>query len=434
MNPLHLNIDFGLCTVSQRGIIHLGTHFFTHFQNNPMKKVVISSILVTLFILSATVLAILYAKGYRLGIQKGHTIIEGTGILTVNSIPQGAKVYIDGNLTTATNNQINLEPGTYKVSITKEGYFSWEKTLIIKKEMVTEADALLFPKTPKLEPVTISGVNNLVKDSSGTVLAYTVASSSARTNGVYILNMNSRPLLPTSGLTTQVADSTTYDLSFANLTFSPDSDQLLASTAGTLASSYYLLSSKSMNNTPQNVTVTLPQIRQEWQSEITLKAKKTVEALPKKVQPLVKAYFTDIQVSPDQSKIFYIAAVDGKLPITISPRLPDLNSTPETRDIKAGNAYVYDVKEDRNYLIYAKKDGAILPDFIWFPDSMHLVFIQDRQIKVVESDGLNITTIYAGPFDDHFVAIWPDGSNLVISTNFNNPGVPSNLYRMSLTN
>jgi hypothetical protein len=397
-----------------------------------MKKIVITSIIVALLIIGGTTLAILYAKGYRLQLQNGKTIVAGTGILTVNSSPQGAKVYIDGNLTTATNNQLNLAPGTYKVRIEKEGYFAWEKTLTIKKELVTEADALLFPTTPKFEPITISGVNNLATDTSGTVFAYTVASASAQTDGVYILDMNSRPFFPTSGLTSQIADDTVYDLSNAYLTFSPDSDQLLASTSGTLGTTYYLLSTKSMNTTPQNVTVTLPQINQAWQSEETLKVKKTTDALPKKVRPLVSEFFKDMQVSPDQSKIFYTALKDGTLPLTITPRLPDLNTTVEQRTIKAGSQYVYDMKEDRNYLIYQKKDNQRMPHFIWFPDSMHLVFVQDKQIRVIESDGLNTTTVYAGPFNDDFVAVWPDGSNLVILTNFNASTAPSNLYRISL--
>lgn len=397
-----------------------------------MKKLVLTSIIVALLIIGGTTLAILYAKGYRLQLQDGKTIVAGTGILTVNSSPQGAKVYIDGNLTTATNNQLNLAPGTYKVRIEKEGYFPWEKTLTVKKELVTEADALLFPTTPKFEPITISGVNNLTTDTSGTVLAYTVASASAQTDGVYVLDMNSRPLFPTSGLTSQIADDTVYDLSNAYLTFSPDSDQLLASTSGMLNTTYYLLSTKGMNATPQNVTVTLPQINQAWQSEQELKVKKTVDALPKKVRPLANQFFKNMQVSPDQSKIFYTALKDGTLPLTITPRLPDLNTTPEQRTVKAGNQYVYDMKEDRNYLIYQQSDTGKAPHFIWFPDSMHLVFVQDKQIKVVESDGLNTTTVYAGPFNDDFVAVWPDGSNLVISTNFNASTTPSNLYRISL--
>ncbi len=398
-----------------------------------MKKIIISTVLVLSFILLGTALAIFYAKGYRFTTNEGKPIFQGTGILSLSSSPEGAKVYINGNLTTATNNTLNLRPGTYDVEIRKEGYFSWKKTVVIKKELVTEANALLFPTTPKFEPITITGVENLAKDPSGTILAYTVSSSSATgKNGVYVLDMNSRPILPTSSLTSQLIDNTAYDFSKAQLSFDPEGDQILASISGQLATSYVLLAVKGNNDNPQNVTVTLPQVLQEWQNEGTLKEKKTLDALPKGVKTLVTDYFDQRKVSPDQTKIYYQAKKDGMLPIVINPRLLELNSTPESRDIRAGNIYVYDVKEDRNYLVYEKKEDKKTPEFIWFPDSEHLVFVEDNQVKVIESDGMNTTTIYAGPFNPSFVAVWPDGSNLVILTNFNSHDTPENLYRISL--
>jgi len=109
--------------------------------------------------------------------------------------------------TTATDNTINLSPNTYDVKIVKEGYFSWEKNLVVKKEVVTKAEALLFPTTPKLESITSTGVENPVLDPSQTKIAYTVSSQSASTKrGVFVLDMSSRPILTLQGDSTQIAD------------------------------------------------------------------------------------------------------------------------------------------------------------------------------------------------------------------------------------
>ncbi len=67
----------------------------------------------------------------------------------------------------------------------------------------------------------------------------------------------------------------------------------------------------------------------------------------------------------------------------------------------------------------------------WFPDSKHLLFVEDGKIKVMEYDGQNKTTVYSGPFANDFVYPWPDGSKLIIKTSFS-PDSPNNLYVIDL--
>jgi len=67
----------------------------------------------------------------------------------------------------------------------------------------------------------------------------------------------------------------------------------------------------------------------------------------------------------------------------------------------------------------------------WFPDSKHLLFVQDGKIKIMEYDGQNSTTVYSGPFANDFVYPWPDGSKLIIKTSFS-PDSPDNLYVIDL--
>ena len=68
----------------------------------------------------------------------------------------------------------------------------------------------------------------------------------------------------------------------------------------------------------------------------------------------------------------------------------------------------------------------------WLPDSTHLLYINDKKINVIEDDGSNMTTLYAGPFVGHYVFPWPDGSKIVILTNLNSPNLPPTLYSIGL--
>ena len=416
-------------SIDDFGILAL---FFSKAYNERVKKVVISSVAITFLLLTATAIAVLYASGYRLSQQNGKTFVEGTGVIVLTSAPDGARVFVNDHLTTATNNTINLQPGEYDVRIEKEGYFSWKKKIVVKEGEVSQANALLFPSTPKLDPLTTTGAENVTVDSTNTLLTYTTRGSTLRKNGIYLVDMNSRPILPIGGLATQLADTTGADFSQAGLEFSPDSDQLIASISAQTGTSLYLLSTKGFNDTPQDVTNTIFSVRSDWQQLQEEKEQRQIRNLNRKLRPLVTTNFSNRIFSPDNEKILYTASQSAQLPIVIKPRLKGTNSTPEDRKIQAGNTYVYDIKEDRNYLIHTTDAEHKVPKYIWHPDSSHLIYTQDGKINAMEFDGQNLTTLYAGPFSDNFVTVWPDGSNIVILTNLNVPGTPLNLYKLSL--
>lgn len=101
----------------------------------------------------------LYASGYKLGKSLK---LQKTGILIVDSKPQGAKIYINNKIQQTLLNKLfrqeegftttpekikNLLPGDYNVKIEKENYWPWEKKLTIKSGETTFAeDIILFKK------------------------------------------------------------------------------------------------------------------------------------------------------------------------------------------------------------------------------------------------------------------------------------------------
>jgi hypothetical protein len=131
---------------------------------------VFRTLLVTCFIISITIIIILYGSGYRFNIDK--KTLDTTGTLVAKSDPDGAKVLINGKISGATNTNIPLAPGSYEVSLVKEGYITWEKKLPIQGEVVTQTNATLFPKNPSLTALTSSGIINPLVAPDGSKIIY----------------------------------------------------------------------------------------------------------------------------------------------------------------------------------------------------------------------------------------------------------------------
>src|SRR3989344_5585126 len=365
-----------------------------------MTKQLLITASILFFIIVSTIVVILYGMGYRFGFTNGKPDISGTGLLVATSIPDGAQVHINGHLTTATNNTLNLFPGTYEVKIFKEGYFAWQKTIVVQKEVVSKADALLYPTAPKLESITPLGILHPSLDPSQSRIGYAIASQSARKNGVYILDMSSRPVLTLQSSSTQIVDDTVDTFSQSTLRWSPDGKQLLATvTSETRTPAIYLLDAAGFNPNPQDVTATVAQIESTWEKEKMEKEKARIDGLKKTLKDFIGQNFTILAWSPDETKLLYEASQSATLPLIITPPLLGTNSTPEDRTLKKGETYVYDIKEDKNFKMNVpqkdERKGNV--SISWFPDSRHLIYVHDKRIDIVEYDGINATTVYAGP-------------------------------------
>jgi hypothetical protein len=99
-----------------------------------------------LFFLILAPAVILYSLGYSYDWQK-KTLVK-TGAFYFESMPNGAQIFInDKNYGKTDKFTKRLLPKDYKVSIIKDGFFSWEKQLKIESQIVTEArNILLIPK------------------------------------------------------------------------------------------------------------------------------------------------------------------------------------------------------------------------------------------------------------------------------------------------
>lgn len=439
----------------------------------PKLRNILISFATVCVILGTSVVLIAYAKGYRLDmIGKS---ISPTGLIAATSDPTGAQVVIDGELKTATNNTINIAPGWYDVTITKEGFQPWQKKLRVQGEIVARADAYLFPINPSLSTLSTNGVKSPVLSPDGSKLAFIVpvvrnATESAtppEKAGVWILDIGDRPL-GFSRDARQIARSSFIDFTGSVLTWSPDSKQLLAyvSFPHTSFERFYLLDASAMNDAPPQVA-NMRTLLAEWDELTLVREQERIAGMKADLVHAVQTYMKNLSFSPDETKILYEASVSGTLPAIIVPPMVGTNPTPETRDLKTGNIYVYDIKEDRNYLIGSKTDLGYQPASVlptpaaktvpvsppelpdgrveamkeykapppvqWLPTNRHLLKISSGKIEAMDFDGTNRKTIYAGPFWDGFVVPWANASRILILTNLNTAaGDTPNLYSVNL--
>jgi len=416
-----------------------------------MNKKLLITIVIALFLIAGTTVAIYFAKGYRLNLKKKK--VQETGLLVANSNPEGASVYLDGKLTTATDDTLNLPPKDYRVKIIKDGYLPWEKVLTIEKELVKQTEARLFPAAPDLKALTFTGALDPIPSPDGEKIAFVVASASASPkNGLWITDLVSRPLLFTKNSKQIAANTTDFDFTNCQLVWSPDSKEVLALNENHT----FLLNIDNFNDltTQPEATARLSLILDDWEEELALKKEEQFKKLPQFMEQIATSSAKNIYFSPDEEKLLYTATASATLPEGLLPQLPASNDQPETRIIEASNIYVYDLKEDKNFHLTSVKENkekeksplqqrltkiqnqysasAVQP-IQWFPTSRHLILTGKDKIIILEYDGTNQTSVYAGPFEDSFVYPWPDGSKLLILASLNpQSDLPANLYVIDL--
>lgn len=429
-------------------------------------------------IILGTAIAIQYAKGnFRLTDQG---FIQGTGLLSANSFPTAAEVLIDGKLITATDDTMYLEPGEYEIEIVKDGYNSWKKRVLIESELVVQTNATLFPKAPSLTTLTFNGAFNLTPSPDGQkIIYYGHSNTSERKNGLYLLELTNNAFTFQKEPRQISDDSLNINLETAKIIWAPDSSEVILVSENREV----LLDINKLNvlDSLSDISFRKKQILSEWEQEMYLRERANFAKFPPEIIYIATQSAKNVYISPDKKRILYTATEDFTIPDNLVPPIPSSSTQSEERNLVAGGIYVYDGEEDRNFRVGAEASqsaqavskvllaqdildknsplinaspsafqtlqatqsaqtaqnftvyhsSAFANTLQWFPDSKHLIFVQDDTIKIMEYDTTNLTILYSGPFADKFVYPWPNGDRLVILTSFS-PDAPLNLYALEL--
>ena len=104
-------------------------------QKTNRRALTLISLLASLFIYLGAITVYLYANGWR--IDPFNQEFVKTGVLTVESEPFLADLYIDGKSKGKTPRSTSLNVGEYDITVAKNGYREWRKRVEIKEEKST---------------------------------------------------------------------------------------------------------------------------------------------------------------------------------------------------------------------------------------------------------------------------------------------------------
>jgi hypothetical protein len=356
--------------------------------------------------------AIFYARGYRLDLKTLKFLPKG--ILVVKSNPTGAQIFIDRTLKGATDSNFSLSPATYDLEVKKNGYLPWYKRVTIEKEAVTQINISLFKTAPSLTPFTQNSALSPTISPDLTKIAY------GDSRGLWLVETINFPIgfghEPKRITDTVLATEDSWE-------FSPSGREILL----TAASGTFLLDTGSF--TPQAKMVNISSKKEStltgWQKERQDKLILQEKGLPSELQEILQKKASSVIFSPDESKILYTASASANLTENLIPPVPGASTQKQSRYITIDSTYVYDTKEDRNFLVNNNPNQRIF----WLENS-NLVLTEDNQIVTMDYDGTNRQTVYGGEFIAPFVFPYINTSKLLILTSL---GASSpNLYSLSI--
>lgn len=396
--------------------------------NSTNRRSLLIILSVASIVLSVTILISIFATGYRLDTNNGFKL-KVTGLLSVTSKPKSASVYVNNLLITATDDTLDLTPGNYQIKITKDGYLPWEKNIKIQPELVYQADAQLFRSSPNLKAITQSKIINPTVSPDFTKIIYVIASDSAssKENGLYLMELTELPLLMSKNTQRLLSLNSLYlDWSKYTFQFSPNSKQVLATSKTN--SNTYLFSIDQTIDTKNllDVSSQITKIRKDWENIQTQNTQNKIEKLPLEIKNIISTNSATLAFNSTENKLLYQASVSAQLFQIITPP-PTQSTQTQSRSLTKDSYYVYDLKEDTNFLI----GDTSISQISWIPYSDSLIFIQDKNIRVVEYDSTNNQNIYSSYLPPKIILPTPDGYRLIVSTSTSKTS-PENLYSLTI--
>lgn len=203
---------------------------------------VLLSILTSIIILLGAAIIYLYSSGYRIDIFKREISI--TGVITVQSDPIAAEMFVNGEKIGKTPRSHVLKVGEYDISIKKDTYKDWNKKIKVLEGKSTP----IFPFLVYNQPISKEKwkseglVQKLwTSDTKNNILFLQKDSNTSYSLWEYTVDS---PLWDFSANPSKIL---TLDTDKISLSISPDGKQALLTMTGSKSPLYYLLNTQQSN-------------------------------------------------------------------------------------------------------------------------------------------------------------------------------------------
>lgn len=374
----------------------------------------IQTILTVILIFATTTAIFLYTNGYRIEQIKDKKFdLTKTGMVSAKSMPEGASVYLDGILITATNDSIpGIEPGKKTLKILKKGFVPWEKQIDIFEELVTDITAILITQSPRIEPLTNTGAVNPSVSPSLSKLAYFSKEESAP--GVSVVNLSGGFFSGTPDIVLKDTRAVKYSDGIS-ISWSYDETQLLVEMKNNI---WYILNLQTNTAYTTNIPET---IKEQWRQEFLKKRADFINNA--KVTDTVKelAKSKNVMWAPDEKKFLNVEQTATDLVYKIYNLEDPLP-----------------VGEKVETTVFSINKSQPQPKINWYSDSYHLILVEGNvekdttgKISFIRIDGTNRTEIYNNKLFSDKVYSTPGGDKIVILTSFKSNGQPD-IYTVSI--
>jgi hypothetical protein len=253
--------------------------------------------------------------------------------------------------------------------------------------------------------------------------------------GLWVLEIFNLPL----GFAREPKRITDGNLADSTIIWSPDGREILLQTK----TGSYLLSSSEYTSQTQRINLlgTTETILENWQETANKKLNAQIGKLPGAMIDIMERRTSEIQFSPDEDMVLYTASSSASIPNHLIKELPGSSTQKQERDIQIGHTYVYDIKEDRNFLVDNNSAAATITGGIttsaerrisWYPTSRNLILAENTGITIMDYDGTNKKTVYSGAYNAPNAFPTLNHDRLIILTNLGSITNPPYLYFLSI--
>jgi len=115
-------------------------------------------ILIAIAFVVAGFFIVTYAAGYSIDFKSRQ--ISKTGLVSIQVQTEDTQIYLNSELIgTKSTTLRNLEPGKYFIEVTRDGFWSWSKSIELnEQEAISVGNIILFRKDAPTEPYSTGGI------------------------------------------------------------------------------------------------------------------------------------------------------------------------------------------------------------------------------------------------------------------------------------